>query len=61
MLRVQKLVPQLPPRLLAGALRGMERDRFVSWAFGHYLRIADPSFALRSTTAPAQPAKLAVA
>jgi menaquinone-9 beta-reductase len=45
MLRVQKLVPRVPPRLLAAALRGMERDSFVDWSFGHYLRIADPSFA----------------
>ncbi len=46
MLRVQKLVPKVPPRLLALALRGMERGSFVDWSFGHYLRIADPSFAL---------------
>ena len=45
MLRVQKLVPRVPPRLLAGALRGMERPSFLDWSFGHYLRIADPSFA----------------
>ena len=45
LLRVQRLVPRVPPRLLAAALRGMERDSFVDWSFGHYLRIADPSFA----------------
>jgi menaquinone-9 beta-reductase len=45
MLRVQKLVPRVPPRLLAAALRQMERDSFVGWSFGHYLRIAHPSFA----------------
>jgi flavin-dependent dehydrogenase len=51
MLRVQKLVPRVPPRLLAAALRQMERDSFVGWSFGHYLRIAHPSFA----QAPAPP------
>jgi flavin-dependent dehydrogenase len=45
MLRVQKLVPRVPPRMLAAALNGMERDSFVGWSFGHYLRIAHPSFA----------------
>jgi flavin-dependent dehydrogenase len=45
MLRVQKLVPRVPPRLLAAALRQMERDSFVGWSFGHYLNIAHPSFA----------------
>jgi len=45
MLRVQRLVPRVPPRVLAAALRGMERATFVDWSFGHYLRIAHPSFA----------------
>jgi flavin-dependent dehydrogenase len=45
MLRAQKLVPRVPPRVLAGSLRAMERGSFVDWSFGHYLRIADPSFA----------------
>ena len=45
MLRVQRLVPRVPPRLLAAALRGIERDSFVGWSFDHYLRIAHPSFA----------------
>jgi flavin-dependent dehydrogenase len=45
MLRVQRLVPQVPPRLLAPMLRGMERKRFVDWSFGHYLAIAPPEFA----------------
>ena len=52
MLRAQKLVPRVPPRMLALALRGMERGSFVDWSFGHYLRIAHPSFA----KAPALPA-----
>jgi menaquinone-9 beta-reductase len=45
MLRVQRLVPRVPPRALALALRGMERRSFVHWSFGHYLRIAHPSYA----------------
>jgi flavin-dependent dehydrogenase len=42
MLRVQQLIPRLPPRALGLMLRGMARDRFVRWAFDHYLRIAPP-------------------
>lgn len=46
MLRVQRLVPRVPPRALALALRGMDRRRFLDWSFGHYLAIAPPSVAL---------------
>jgi flavin-dependent dehydrogenase len=45
MLRVQRLVPRVAPRLLAPALHGMGAKRFVDWSFGHYLNIAHPSFA----------------
>ena len=45
MLRVQRLVPRVQPRLLGLMLRGMERPGFVEWAFDHYLRIAPPEFA----------------
>jgi menaquinone-9 beta-reductase len=45
MLRVQRLVPRVPPRLLAAALRGMGTDTFVRWSFRHYLNIAPPEFA----------------
>jgi menaquinone-9 beta-reductase len=44
MLRCQRLVPRVAPRLLAGALRGMDSRRFLDWAFGHYLEIAHPRF-----------------
>jgi menaquinone-9 beta-reductase len=44
MLRVQRLVPRVAPRLLAGALRAMQSRRFLDWAFGHYLEIAHPRF-----------------
>jgi flavin-dependent dehydrogenase len=53
MLRVQRLVPQVPPRLLAPALRAMSSRRFVDWSFSHYLSIAPPSFA--SIGAPRPP------
>jgi flavin-dependent dehydrogenase len=45
LLRVQQLVPKVPPRLLALALNGMASKRFVDWSFEHYLEIAPPSFA----------------
>ena len=57
MLLVQQLVPKVPPRLLAPALRGMAGKRFVDWSFGHYLNIAPPEFAGR----PARPSPAAVA
>jgi menaquinone-9 beta-reductase len=45
MLRVQRVVPRVAPRLLAPGLRAMAAKRFVDWSFGHYLNIAHPSFA----------------
>jgi flavin-dependent dehydrogenase len=45
LLRVQRLIPRVPPRALGAALRGMERERFIAWAFGHYLEIAHPRLA----------------
>jgi menaquinone-9 beta-reductase len=47
MLRVQRLIPRVAPRLLAPALRAMETKRFVDWSFNHYLNIAPPSFVQR--------------
>ena len=41
-LRAQKLVPRVPPRLLAPLIRLLGRKRFVDWSFDHYLRIAPP-------------------
>jgi menaquinone-9 beta-reductase len=46
MLRVQRLVPRVAPRLLAGGLQAMQAKRFVDWSFGHYLNIAHPDYAL---------------
>src|SRR5205085_12253056 len=44
MLRTQRAVPRVPPRLLARMLNGMRSKRFIDWSFGHYLNIAHPSF-----------------
>jgi flavin-dependent dehydrogenase len=49
MLRVQRLIPRVPPRLLTRGLRAMERKQFVDWSFGHYLEIAHPRFAATGT------------
>jgi len=59
LLRVQHLIPRVPPRLLAAALRGMSLDGFVRWSFSHYLRIAHPAYAKelsgrRDTSRPAE-------
>src|SRR3954452_11101964 len=51
LLRVQRLIPRVPPRLLAVALRGMGTEAFVRWSFTHYLRIAHPAYA-RELAAP---------
>jgi menaquinone-9 beta-reductase len=45
MLRVQRLIPRVPPRVLGPAIRAMSSRRFVDWSFDHYLKIAPPEFA----------------
>ena len=45
MLRTQKIVPRVPPRLLGPLIRLLGVRRFVGWSFGHYLNIAPPEFA----------------
>jgi flavin-dependent dehydrogenase len=42
MLRVQRALPRVPPRLVGLIIRLMSGRRFVEWSFGHYLRIAPP-------------------
>ena len=44
MLRVQQMVPRVPPRVLGPSLRALGNRRFIDWSFGHYLAIAPPSF-----------------
>jgi menaquinone-9 beta-reductase len=52
LLRVQDLVGHATGTpVLSASLRAMDNQRFVDWAFGHYLRIAPPAFAL-ATRAP---------
>jgi flavin-dependent dehydrogenase len=58
LLRVQRLVPRVPPRLLAPALRGVGHRALVEWSFNHYLAIAPPEFVLSE---PAQSLRLAAA
>jgi flavin-dependent dehydrogenase len=48
MLRMQKLVPKIPPRLLGPLVRLLGNKRFIEWSFSHYLQIAPPEFALDS-------------
>jgi flavin-dependent dehydrogenase len=45
MLRAQKLVPRVPPRILAPLIRLLGAKRFVDFAFDHYLAIAPPDYA----------------
>jgi menaquinone-9 beta-reductase len=45
MLRVQRLVPRIAPRLLSPALGAIDNKRFVDWSFNHYLDLAHPEFA----------------
>jgi menaquinone-9 beta-reductase len=53
MLRVQRLIPRVPPRLLGPAIRAMSSQRFVDWSFRHYLKIAPPTFASGQAPRPA--------
>jgi flavin-dependent dehydrogenase len=48
MLRVQKVVPKIPPRLLGPLVRLLGNKRFIEWSFSHYLQIAPPEFARSS-------------
>ncbi len=54
LLRGQRLLPRVPPRLLAGALRIFGQRSFTAWGFEHYLRVAPPEFALRGRPASAR-------
>ena len=59
MLRMQRLIPRVPPRLLAAALQPVATRRFTHWSFGHYLNIAHPSYV--ETARPASERALAAA
>jgi menaquinone-9 beta-reductase len=55
MLRAQKLVPRVPPRLLRPMIRLMGAKRFVDWSFSHYLAIAPPEYAGSDAPASGSP------
>ncbi len=61
MLRVQRLVPRIAPRVLAPGLRAMGAKRFVDWSFNHYLDIAHPAFAAAGGTPARAAARAALA
>jgi digeranylgeranylglycerophospholipid reductase len=46
LLQAQHAVPRLGPRALGAVTRAFERGGVSHRAFGHYLRIAPPEFAL---------------
>lgn len=50
-LRLQQVLPRIPPRVLTVALRVLGRRWLVRRSFGWYLRQADPSFAVASGSA----------
>lgn len=59
MLRAQRAVPRVPPRLLGPMVRAMGAQRFIDWSFGHYLAVAPASFA--AAPVRSAPARAAVA
>jgi flavin-dependent dehydrogenase len=61
LLRVQRTVPRIAPRLLAPALGAMGTKRFVDWSFHHYLEIAHPRFVGGGSRPVAASARLAAA
>ena len=52
MLRAQRLLPRLPARAQRALIRACSRQRFIDWAFDHYLRIAPPSWAAEHARPP---------
>jgi flavin-dependent dehydrogenase len=44
MLRVQRLIPRVAPRMLATGLKAIDSKRFIDWAFEHYLQVAHPDY-----------------
>jgi menaquinone-9 beta-reductase len=52
MLRLQRLIPRVPPRVLGPSLRTIDHRRFIHWAFGRYLEVAHPRFVAEAARAP---------
>jgi flavin-dependent dehydrogenase len=46
LLKVQRAIPRIPPRVLAQIIRGVGTRRALDFSFAHYLKIAPPEFAL---------------
>ena len=61
MLGVQTAIPKLRPRPLGALARAFRSGTPAHWAFGHYLNIAHPSFALPSPPAAARAAARSLA
>ena len=58
LLRCQRLVPRVAPRVLAPALQAMGNKRFVDWSFNHYLDIAHPDFVFSGDSPSRAPARV---
>src|SRR3954452_19798410 len=58
LLKGQRLLPRIHPRLLPPLTRAFTRSRVAQWGFRHYLEIAPPSFAVPAPPA-ARPVRLA--
>jgi flavin-dependent dehydrogenase len=52
MLRMQRTIPRLPPRVLTLLMRAAAVKPFVGWSFAHYLEIAHPRL-VREGASPA--------
>ena len=61
MLRVQRLIPRIAPRVLGASLRAIDRKTFIDWAFGHYLEVAHPRFVAEGASERGALARTAVA
>jgi menaquinone-9 beta-reductase len=61
MLATQRIVPRVPPKLLARFIGVVSREKPVRWSFGRYLAIAPPSFARKHALVPERPRLQAVA
>jgi flavin-dependent dehydrogenase len=52
LLKLQRLIPRVPPRVLGASLRAIDHRRFIHWAFRRYLNVAHPDFVARAPRAP---------
>jgi menaquinone-9 beta-reductase len=52
MLRIQRLLPRIPPRLLGALVRAFSRDRFTLWTFGRYQDMTPLSYVREHAIVP---------